>query len=113
MFIISSIQMNSIKLNLSLLSIMVSKDKNNPRIFNILTLILIIANVIVFLFLFRSEFEIILVFLGLFVICIKVFLNDVLTDIHKKQLSIFIIEYLIFFLLIISQKIINILNILD
>ena len=91
-------------------------DKHKNKIFKnlgIITILLFILNIIVFLFLFTTKYEIFLVFIGLIIIIIKVFSDQFISDSYKYKLNFFIIEFSIFFLLIISQKIINILNILQ
>ena len=77
-----------------------------------ITLSLLLIGLLIFLLLFGSDYEIYLVFMGLFILVFKVFFTIRLPVDYKGKVNYFIVEFALFYLLIISQKIITILNFL-
>ena len=89
------------------------KKKKYCKIFDMTTIAIFILNIIIFLILFESNLNFIFVSIGLLLICLKVFFSKFISKTGNMKISLFIIEFSIFYFLIISQKIIYILNILE
>lgn len=73
----------------------------------------ILFGLIIFLYMFGSRYEIYLVFIGLMIICLRVFLYNKISNDYSRKMNYFVLEFTVFYLLIISQKIITILNLLQ
>ena len=99
---------------ISILVILIFLKKNNYcNIFDMTTIAIFMLNIIIFLILFESNLDFIFVSIGLLLICLKVFFSKFISKTCNMKISLFIIEFSTFYFLIISQKIIYILNILE
>lgn len=99
---------------ISIFVILIFLKKNNYcNIFDVTTIAIFMLNIIIFLILFESNLDFIFVSIGLLLICLKVFFSKFISKTGNMKISLFIIEFSIFYFLIISQKIIYILNILE
>jgi len=74
---------------------------------------IIFLGLVLFILLIDSRLEIFLVYAGLLILCVKVFLTKFIPIEYKNKINYLIIEFALFYILIISQKIITILNFLQ
>jgi hypothetical protein len=74
---------------------------------------IIFLGLVLFILLIDSRLEIFLVYVGLLILCVKVFLTKFIPIEYKNKINYLIIEFALFYILIISQKIITILNFLQ
>ena len=98
---------------ISILVILILLKKKYCNIFDIITIAIFMLNIIIFLILFESNLDFIFVSIGFLLICLKVFFSKFISKTCNMKISLFIIEFSTFYFLIISQKIIYILNILE